>query len=137
MINSLIKKLKSVKDIRQDKGKRHPLWVILMIVIFGNMLGFHSYRALGDFSSFYHRQLCSVFYIPTKQMPSFSTIRRVIKSLDNQVLINIFNQWAESLNDYNKPEDICCSVDGKTRRNTIVNECDKTQNFVVFVSLLL
>ena len=135
MINSLIKKLKSVKDTREDKGKRHPLWVILMIVILGNMLGFSSYRALGDFTCFYQTQLCSFLQIQNKQMPSYSTIRRVLKSLETQLLINIFNQWVESFFNHEGEENLWCSLDGKTLRNTLTNECDKMQNFVVLISL--
>ena len=82
MINSLIEKLKSVKDYREDKGKRHQLWVILMIVILGNMVGYHRYRALGDFTYFYQKQLSYLLKISKKQMPPYSTIRRVMNSLD-------------------------------------------------------
>ncbi|TRT65744.1 MAG: hypothetical protein EWV84_16980, partial [Microcystis sp. M_QC_C_20170808_M3Col] len=30
---SLIEKLKQVKDFRKDKGKRHPLWIVLVVII--------------------------------------------------------------------------------------------------------
>ena len=37
---SLIEKLKQVKDFRKDKGKRHPLWIVLLVIILGTMLGY-------------------------------------------------------------------------------------------------
>jgi hypothetical protein len=37
---SLIEKLKQVKDFRKDKGKRHPLWIVLVVIILGTMLGY-------------------------------------------------------------------------------------------------
>jgi len=37
---SLIEKLKQVKDIRKDQGKRHPLWLVLVVIILGTMLGY-------------------------------------------------------------------------------------------------
>ncbi len=46
---SLIEKLKQVKDFRKDKGKRHPLWIVLVVIILGTMLGYSGYRELGDF----------------------------------------------------------------------------------------
>ncbi len=30
---SLIQKLKQVKDFRKDQGKRHPLWIVLVVII--------------------------------------------------------------------------------------------------------
>ncbi len=33
---SLIEKLKQVKDFRKDKGKRHPLWIVLVVIILGS-----------------------------------------------------------------------------------------------------
>jgi hypothetical protein len=36
---SLIEKLKQVKDFRKDKGKRHPL----LVIILGTMLGYSGY----------------------------------------------------------------------------------------------
>ncbi|WP_287733082.1 transposase family protein, partial [Microcystis sp. M090S1] len=43
---SLIEKLKQVKDFRKDKGKRHTLWIVLVVIILGTMLGYLSYREL-------------------------------------------------------------------------------------------
>ncbi|NCS08078.1 MAG: transposase family protein, partial [Microcystis aeruginosa G13-07] len=45
---SLIEKLKKVKDFRKDKGKRHPLWIVLLVIILGTMLGYSGYRELGE-----------------------------------------------------------------------------------------
>ncbi|MCA2812064.1 MAG: transposase family protein, partial [Microcystis sp. M090S1] len=47
---SLIEKLKQVKDFPKDKGKRHTLWIVLVVIILGTMLGYLSYRELGDFA---------------------------------------------------------------------------------------
>ncbi len=134
MINSLILKLKSVKDYRQNKGKRHELWVILTIVILGNMLGFHSYRALGDFTCFYQKQLYNLLKVSYSKMPSYSTIRRVMNSLDTSNLISVFNQWAESLI-LDSEQNNFYSIDGKTLRNTLTNTFNYQQNFLVFISL--
>jgi hypothetical protein len=46
----LIEKLKQVKDFRKDKGKRHPLWIVLVVIILGTMLGYSGYRELGEFA---------------------------------------------------------------------------------------
>ncbi|HEY9691294.1 MAG TPA: transposase family protein, partial [Oculatellaceae cyanobacterium] len=43
MFISLIEHLKKVKDFRKNKGKRHPLWLVLLVVILGMMSGHQSY----------------------------------------------------------------------------------------------
>ncbi|MBR8828698.1 MAG: transposase family protein [Gomphosphaeria aponina SAG 52.96 = DSM 107014] len=43
-IDILIEQLKKVKDFRKDKGKRHELWLILIITIIACMCGYTSYR---------------------------------------------------------------------------------------------
>ena len=49
MSANLIEKLKKVRDFRTRKGQRHPLWLVLLLVIMGTMNGCQGYRGLGDF----------------------------------------------------------------------------------------
>ena len=49
MDKSLIDYLKLIPDPRQKKGNRHPLWLILLIMIMGCMSGYWGYRQLGRF----------------------------------------------------------------------------------------
>lgn len=49
MAVSLITQLKKVKDFRTKQGQRHPLWLVLVLVIMGTMSGCVGYRGLGDF----------------------------------------------------------------------------------------
>jgi len=61
MISSLIEFLKTIKDFRKEKGKRHPLWLVLLTIILGMAQGHFSYRALGDFSK-NHKNTISYFW---------------------------------------------------------------------------
>ena len=48
---TLIEDLKKIKDFRSHQGQRHPLSIVLLIVvIWGTMAGSIGYRALGDAS---------------------------------------------------------------------------------------
>jgi hypothetical protein len=38
-MDSLIEELKKVKDFRRRQGQRHPLWLVLLIVILAAMQG--------------------------------------------------------------------------------------------------
>ncbi|MBR8827794.1 MAG: transposase family protein [Gomphosphaeria aponina SAG 52.96 = DSM 107014] len=50
-IDILIEQLKKVNDLDKNKGKRHELWLILIITILACMCGYTSYRAIGDFAN--------------------------------------------------------------------------------------
>ncbi len=91
---SLIEKLKQVKDFRKDKGKRHPLWIVLVVIILGTMLGYSGYRELGEFAKNNRHRLSQEFNIIPERVPSYSTIRRVMMGVDGQILLKMFNEWA-------------------------------------------
>jgi predicted transposase YbfD/YdcC len=46
---SLIDYLKQVPDERNASGQRHPMWLILLIIIMGMLSGYGGYRSLGRF----------------------------------------------------------------------------------------
>lgn len=94
MDNSLIDYLKLIKDPRSNKGNRHPLWLILLIVIMGMMSGYWGYRQLGRFIERHRLDLIRLLSIPKARVPSYSCIRRVLIRLDYSHLLTVFNQWS-------------------------------------------
>ena len=44
MDKSLIDYLKQIPDSRARSGLRHPLWLVLLIIIMGMMSGYWGYR---------------------------------------------------------------------------------------------
>jgi DDE_Tnp_1-associated len=91
---SLIDYLKQIPDQRVPNGRRHPLWLILLIMILGIMSGYWGYRGLGRFVERHRRQLIEILDIPQARVPSYSTIRRVMMNLDYQAVTQVFNDWA-------------------------------------------
>ncbi|MFM2379212.1 MAG: hypothetical protein RLZZ143_1790, partial [Cyanobacteriota bacterium] len=91
----LIEKLKKVKDFRKPSGKRHQLWVILLIIILGIMQSYIGYRAIGDLAKYNQALLTKYFKLPKKKVPSYSTIRLVLMGLHWSELLVIFNEWAK------------------------------------------
>ncbi|MFN5969385.1 MAG: ISAs1 family transposase, partial [Microcystis sp.] len=131
---SLIEKLKQVKDFRKDQGKRHPLWIVLVVIILGTMLGYSGYRELGEFAKNNRHRLSKEFNIIPERVPSSSTIRRVMMGVDGQILLKMFNEWA--LEEYGQRDDInWLGMDGKSLKNTLNNPNNEQQNFIMFVSL--
>jgi type VI protein secretion system component VasF len=47
---NLIEAIKAVPDYRQKRGIRHPLWLILIIILFGSCTGYWGYKPLVDFT---------------------------------------------------------------------------------------
>lgn len=82
METNLVEELKKIKDFRIDEGKRHPLWLVLLIVIMGTMSGYLGYRALGDFVKRHEGALIQTLKLPKKRVPSYSTIRIVVMGID-------------------------------------------------------
>jgi hypothetical protein len=133
MKTNLIEELKQIKDFRTLEGRRHPLWLVLLIVIMGTMSGYLGYRALGDFVNKHQEALISIIKVPKKRLPSYSTIRRVMMGIDFEEFINIFNNWAIATV---KPEERrWLAVDGKTIRGSEQKESNAYSQFVQVVSV--
>ncbi len=91
---SLIDYLKEIPDERDPYGRRHPLWLILLIMIMGIMSGYWGYREIGRFVERYRRELITMFQISRAELPSYSTIRRVMMQINYEQLSSVFNNWA-------------------------------------------
>jgi type VI protein secretion system component VasF len=61
---SLVDYLKEIPAHRDTHGRRHPLWLVLLIIILGIMSGYWGYRGLGRFVERHRRQLIQVLNIP-------------------------------------------------------------------------
>lgn len=132
MDNSLIDYLKQIPDFRRIQGCRHPLWLVLVIIIMGMMSGDWGYRGLGRFVERHRRGLIELLSIPQARVPSYSTIRRVMMGLDYKELEKTFNQWAIQYG--NLPSHEWLSIDGKGLKNTVSNYAQAEQNFINVVS---
>ena len=130
---NLIEHLRQVKDFRTTDGRRHPLWLVLLLVIMGTMSGYVGYRAWGDFAKRHRRALIEVFGSYRHGVPSYSTMRRVLMGIDFDTLAQTFNQWAKNYVDVDKSE--WCGIDGKSIKGTVCDYKTEYQNFVSIVSV--
>ena len=133
-MNNLITFLKKVKDFRRYQGQRYPLWLILLIVIFGLMTGHLGYRAWGDFAHANLSTIMSYFRIRRHQMHSYSTIRRAMMGVDWSNLIELFNEWAYQLAQAREQGE-WLAIDGKSWKATLQHYSQSQQNFVSLVSV--
>ena len=132
MDKSLIDYLKQIPDPREAHGCRHPLWLVLLLLIMGMMSGYWGYRQLGRFVERHRRELIKRLQIPKARVPSYSTLRRVMMDLDYEELQLAFNQWTQQSSLI--PSSEWVSLDGKSLKNTVSNSNNAQQNFINCVS---
>jgi len=130
---SLISYLKQVKDWRDRSGQRYPLWWVLFIVILGLMMGYLSYRDLAAFGKNKHYHLTRLVKSQSLKPPSYSTIRRAMMGINNNDLIQVFNQWACQLSSEEEIPD-WIAIDGKSIKSTLTDAYGNKQNFASIVS---
>ena len=133
MSANLIEKLKKVRDFRTRKGQRHPLWLVLLLVIMGTMNGCQGYRGLGDFVKRHKQSLIEILEIPKDRVPSYSTIRRVMMRVNFEELTIRFNQWANQYVELSESEWL--ATDGKSIKSTVVDYSNEYQAFISVVSI--
>lgn len=113
VLNSqLVKRLQSIRDYRSSRGKRYPLWVMLVITVLGVMSGAEGYKALEDFGIRHYGEVCQYLGISLKRLPSDTTLRRIEPQAGE-----------------------CVSMDGKSLNSTLTGHKESFQNFVGVVSV--
>jgi hypothetical protein len=130
---SLIDYLKEIPDFREASGRRHPQWLILLIIIMGITSGEYGYRGLGRFVERHRLELIKMLAIAQARVPSYSTIRRVMMELNYEELTKVFSTWASQYG--NVGSDKWAGIDGKGLKNTVTNCTSSEQNFVNVVSV--
>ncbi|MHC5827554.1 MAG: hypothetical protein ACYT04_69660, partial [Nostoc sp.] len=62
---------------------RHELWLVLLLILLGEMTGYWGYRPLEDFTKIHRLGLIELLNLDeTIKFLSYSTLRRVLKTVD-------------------------------------------------------
>lgn len=131
---NLIEAIKAVPDFRHRRGIRHPLWLILTIILLGSCTGYWGYKPLVEFTKNHRKTLLKLFNLPLDiNFPSDSTFRNIILALDFEVLAVLFNVWAQQNLSITPGE--LMAIDGKSIKSTLIGGNDSYQNFVSVVSV--
>jgi hypothetical protein len=84
---NLLKQLQQIPDYRHIKGRRHELSLVLLLILLGVMTGYWGYRPLEDFTIVHRESLIEKLNLDrARKFPSYSTFRRVLKTIDFQPL---------------------------------------------------
>lgn len=73
-----------IPDVRHATGKRHQMALCLALFTLAVTAGNQGFIAIGDWLKSYQRELIALFHPPKQRLPSYSTIRRVLLTLDYQ-----------------------------------------------------
>lgn len=131
---SLIERLQQVPEFRAARGQRHPLWLVLVLIILGAMMGYWGYRPLAEFVEVYGEELRGKLNLAKEtKLPSYSTFRRVMQQLDFHALAAVFSDWAQTQTPVELGEWL--AMDGKSIRSSVTDYDSSQQNFVSLVSL--
>ncbi|BAT51732.1 transposase [Nostoc sp. NIES-3756] len=132
-MSSLIAALQGIEDYRAPRGKRYPLWVMLLLVILGTLSECYGYAALEDFCVRHYAALSEKLGITYKRLPSDSTFRRLFEQLDFEKLTDCFVTWAKAGTHLGPGSWL--AVDGKSIKSTVKAYNQSYQNFVNVVSV--
>ena len=84
------------------------------------------------FSNNNQEQLINILNIPSKKLPSYSTIRRVMMGAKESEIQLIFDKIISA--NYSEHQEDWIAVDGKSLKNTLTNYEQNGQNMLVTVS---
>jgi hypothetical protein len=130
---NLLEALVQVPDFRAPRGRRYPLWLILLLVIMGTMSDCLGYQALEDFARRHQEALVESLKLPPMRFPSDSTFRRVMMGIDFTQLAKVLTNW---IGDWMPTQEHdWLGVDGKSIKATVSNYNQAYQDFVNVVSV--
>lgn len=130
---NLITSLQEIRDFRTSRGRRYPLWLILLLFIMGTLSGCRSYQALEDFGVRHYEAVSEKLGLTVNRLPSDTTFRRILHKLDFHLLAQQFQQWASRSIDIQPGEWV--AIDGKSIKGTVKEIQTPYQNFVSLVSV--
>ena len=127
--------IRELKDHRRGQGKRHPIQIVVIIILMGIMSGAKSERGVVRFASNNKEELIELLEIERGEVPSRYVIREVIQHIEFKELEEIFYKWSKQHIEIEKGEWI--NIDGKTMRGTVMNKNSRLQDFVSLVSVFV
>lgn len=117
-LSQLYEQLGTVKDNRQQKGKRYTLNLLLLVVILAKLCGEDKPYGIAEWAKMRGQQLQQLFDYHRQVTPSNKTIQRLTATmLDDRDLQKKMREYLHQA--YGGQQSILITIDGKTLRGTI------------------
>lgn len=130
---NLVESLSQIKDFRRGEGMRYQLVPVLLIIIMSIISGNNAYREIAKFAEANKKDFIKFFDKKRSKTPSHVTFREIIKGVNFDEVLLIFEEWASQYIIIEKGE--WFSIDGKALGSTVSDYSSGYQNFVSFVSV--
>ena len=130
---NLVESLYQIKDFRRGEGMRYQLVPVLLIVIMSIISGNSAYREIAKFADANKDLFLNFFNKKRKTTPSHVTFREIIKGINFDEVLIIFEDWASQYVEIEKGE--WFSIDGKALGSTVNDYSSEYQNFISLVSV--
>ena len=116
----LLSQLLSVLDPRRKQGQRYSLPHVLLFEILAVLCGATSYRKMQRFMHAHRERLNESFGLTWKRAPAHTTIRDIIRGLDEHGVEQAFRGHGRSLIEHDgcEGEGLYVAVDGKVLRGS-------------------
>ena len=117
----LIEVLAEIPDFRHRQGKRHPLSAILALACVAMLCGYRSYSAIAEWGRNYGPQIAQALGFTHPKTPCASTLHRIFRRLNRNLIEAKLGQWAESLlaaKPAPEGEEEAIALDGKALRGS-------------------
>ncbi len=128
---SLFDLLAKIPDPRKKRGVRHNFHAIVKLVILGFTSRLVCLEHIVEFANCQWDQLKDPLGFMRDAPPNATTIGRVLKKVDRQILEDVFREWVSSLS-LVEGLTMSASVDGKALRNVCNNKGDPLYAVNVF-----
>ena len=109
-----------IAEFRDDRGKRHPLSIVLLLYLIGQLIGFLSYRSIQRNLSDEKIMQKIEEYVPLEHgVPSYSTFSRVISQIAPEYLLGEICDWIWQLLPEDEDGQEHYGIDGKALRAAV------------------
>lgn len=125
-LQALVERLHGVPDLRDPRGVRYPLPIVLTVAVLAKLAGHGKLRAVADWAGLRAKQLCPLIGFERTTLPHPTTWSRIFgMALDPQALDEVIGEFFSELcsspigKGRKRRAGLTITIDGKTLRGTI------------------